>query len=560
MTARVPNDAGEPLTRILYDISQLLGSAEDAEARVNRALGRLRALVPFERCAVLEALPDSQPRLIVAPGTRPEDSPGLRATVSALFLRLVEAHGQVPEPPLRAGVHLAVPLVGLDEVVGVLFVEGPEGAYDERHVHLLSMVAAQFAAYFSMLRARSMDVAQTRRMAEARLAAETANRTKDEFLALVSHELRTPLGTILAWADALRSSETPAASRARAFEAIQRSVGKQAKLIDDLLQLSCIAAASMRLNLQLVEPSKLIRDALVALRPEAREKSIRLEALLDKTVAPLIADPQRLSQIVVRLVSNAIKFTPVGGSVDVRLERAGVMARIRVIDTGSGIVPEKLPGIFERFSQADVSTTRLHGGLGVGLSLVKELVELHGGRVRAQSAGEKQGTTFVVELPLVDASREVDAAGKVAEPLRGDERALEGIRVLLVDDEPDIAEVLQFALRGHGALVTLAASGAEALAVMALSTPDVIVSDITMPGVNGYELMGQIIAQRGVGAPPAAALSVRAAKRDFDRAIASGFRTLLAKPVDPQALVAAVAMLSKIGAGIARGSAERRRP
>jgi CheY-like chemotaxis protein len=248
--------------------------------------------------------------------------------------------------------------------------------------------------------------------------------------------------------------------------------------------------------------------------------------------------------VVVSLVANAIKFTPDGGRVEVRLERAGVVARIRVIDSGSGISAEVMPKLFGPFSPVDGSTTRAQGGLGVGLALVKDLVELHGGRVSAQSAGERQGATFTVELPLSD------VAPQAAEPSAAsgrdwvEPRALTGINVLIVDDDPDIGEVLQFVLEAQGATVSVALSAAAALAELTRSMPDVLLSDLAMPGGSGYELMRNVIAREGERAPPAAALSAYALGQDSREALACGFRMLLEKPIAPAVLVRAVATLA----------------
>jgi signal transduction histidine kinase len=345
----------DPFSLVLYDIAQVLESAEDSEARVIHVLERLRSLVPYERCAVLEVLPGREPRLITPPQTPASEHAGLTATLSALRQRLIGEQAQAPEVPSTPRTHLAVPLVGLAEVIGVLFVQRADGTYRERHVRRLSVVAAKLASYLSLLHAGTLAAEQAAELEAARQAAEAANRAKDEFLALVSHELRTPLNAILAWAETLRSKETREAERTRAFKAIERSVGAQAKLIQDLLDLSCVVKAKLRLELHAVEPAKLIREAIVALTPRAEQKSIRLEAALDESVTPLIADPQRLSQIVANLVANAIKFTPKGGHVEVHLERAGVVARIRVIDNGEGIAPNVLSNLFEHFHQADTS-------------------------------------------------------------------------------------------------------------------------------------------------------------------------------------------------------------
>jgi signal transduction histidine kinase/CheY-like chemotaxis protein len=531
-------------SRAYYDIAQVLAVADDAEARVVHVLERLRALVPYDRCAVLEASPGRAPRLVTAPGTPPDERADLLDTLSALLAPLVEEHGHSLSAARPTG-HLAAPLVGLDEVTGVLYVRGTLGEYGPRHVRSLSVVAAKLAAYFSMLHAVALQAEQTREVEAARQIAETANRAKDEFLALVSHELRTPLTIILAWADTLRS-DAGEADRLRAFEAIERSVHAQAKLIDDLLDLSCVATATLRLDLHDVDPAALIKEALQGLRPRAEERSIHLEAVLDETIRPILADPQRLSQVVANLVANAIKFTPRGGRVEVRLERAGMRARIRVIDNGAGIRPETLPHLFEPFSQADSSTTRAHGGLGVGLALVKDLVALHGGRVSAESPGEQQGATFTVELPLSEAA--APAPDPADAPVRKDTRALAGIRVLVVDDDRDICEVLQFVLEGQGAVVTLAGSAPEALVALERSMPDVLLSDVVMPGESGYDLMRKVVARQGGRAVPAAALSGHAVGQDLERALASGFRMQLHKPIDPEALVAAVAVLAEVEA------------
>jgi signal transduction histidine kinase/ActR/RegA family two-component response regulator len=554
----------EPLSRAFYDIAQFLESAEDADARVIRVLEQLQSLVPYSRCAVLQAPPGGERKLVTLPDMPPAERAALTTTIGALLAQLVEEHAQPAEQASRPGVHLAVPLIGLDEVVGVLFVQGADRDYQARHVRRLSVVAAKLAAYFTMLRASALEGERMRQLDEARQGAERANRAKDEFLALISHELRTPLNTILGWADALRSKDTGEADRTRAFEAIERSVRAQAKLIEDLLDLACVSNATLRLDLRAVEPAKLIQATVRALRPRAEQKSIRLEVCVDPSAMPLVADPNRLRQIVANLIANAIEYTPKGGRVEVRLERADTHARIRVIDSGSGISPEVMPTVFERFRQADGSTTRHHGGLGVGLALVKDLVDLHGGRVRAESPGEAKGAIFTVELPLATAAasepaqpkREAPGVGLAADGsgavglstvggASSPPRTLAGIRVLVVDDDKDMSELLQFVLESHGAAVTVAGSAAEALAALECSMPHVLLSDIAMPNETGYELMRKIVARAGRRAPPAAALSAYSQGHDVERALAAGFRMQLDKPVDPETLIAAVVALAR---------------
>ncbi len=369
----------------------------------------------------------------------------------------------------------------------------------------------------------------------------------------MSHELRTPLNSILIWADALRSNETSAADRSRAFYAIERAVRAQAKLVADLLDLAGVASATLRLDLHTVDPRRVISDAILTLEAHARQKAIRLVVSLDAAVKPFLADPYRLSQVVVSLVGNAIRFTPRGGQVEVRLDRDGLLARIRVTDDGLGISAALLPKLFEPFSQVDSSTTREQGGLGVGLALVKDLVELHGGRVSVESAGAQRGSTFTVLLPLAEPddagakpqTEPVDAV-RLAGPAP---RTLDGIRVLIVDDDRDIGEVLQFVLEAEGALVSVAHSAAEALSLLTDSMPDVLLSDLAMPGGSGYDLMRSIVAREGHKAPPAAALSAYAPGQDLRQALAAGFRMLLEKPIEPGTLIKAVTTLAADGGG-----------
>jgi signal transduction histidine kinase/ActR/RegA family two-component response regulator len=543
MTGLPDAAAAESLTQVFYDIAQLLESADDSEARVRRVLTRLASLVPYQRCAVLDAPSGMEPRLLTTPGTLTGDEAELAAATLALLRQLVEhpARSAAQRPPSDA--HLAVPLIGLDQVVGVLFVDRADGVYDEQHLRALSVVAAKLAAYFSMLHAFQRETARAEQLLQAQHAAAAADRAKDEFLALVSHELRSPLNSILTWADALVSKDTADTERARAGEAIERAVRTQAKLVADLLDLACTAARTLRLDLRDVEPAQLINEAIITLRPQAELKRIQLEVKLDESVTPLVADPHRLSQVVVSLIANAIKFTPPGGHVEVRLERADELARLRVVDSGPGIDARVLPRIFEPFTQQDSSTTRVHGGLGVGLALVKDLVELHGGTVRADSVREQLGATFTVELPFGPVVRPAPILPlAVLDDRRGG--ALAGVRVLIVDDDRDIGEVLQFVLEAQGALVSVALSAAEALAVMSQELPDVLLSDIAMPGDSGYQLMRAIVAREGENAPLAAALSAHAPGHDLKEALAAGFRMLLAKPIDAQTLISAIAVLA----------------
>jgi signal transduction histidine kinase/CheY-like chemotaxis protein len=528
---------------VFYDIARLLESADDSETRVERVLSQLGKLVPHERCAVLETIRGSEPRLIGAL----ETPASARARLEVKMLGLLKGGAfDGPRPPASSfdAMHLAVPLIVFDKVVGVLLVERAAGAYEERDARTLSVVAAKLAGYFSMLHALTREQQRIVELSEARRAVEAADRAKDEFLALVSHELRTPLNSILTWTDALRSGETSEHDRTRAVEAIERAVRLHAKSVADLLDLSCLAAAALRLDLRTVQPADLIKQAIAALEPQAKQKAIKLDIVLDESVSPLVVDPRRLSQVVVNLVTNAIEFTPPGGHVEVRLEQDEALARIRVMDTGAGIRPELLGRLFEPFAQVDSSTTRAHGGLGLGLALVKDLVELHGGQVRAESAGERKGAIFTVELPLGGAVRG-DLGPPIGPPRSSRTRpALAGIRVLLVDDDKDIGEVLQLVLEAQGAIVSVVHSAVEALASLTLSMPNVLLSDLSMPGGSGYDLMRSIVAREGKNAPPAAAISACAPGQSLRRALDSGFRMLLEKPIDHPRLIAAVATLA----------------
>ncbi|HEX9487169.1 MAG TPA: response regulator [Gemmatimonadales bacterium] len=547
MTARGREAGGrELLTRTLYDIVHVLQSPQGSE--VHHVLELLQRLVPYEQCALLEVQPGHEPRLVLVPGASSDERALLTQTLLNLFARLVEHHAHAPEaPPTLSGAHLAVPLLGLDEVIGVLFVRRAEGAYKVRHLRVLSVVGAKLGAFVMMLRARAEDAERVRELEEARRTAESANRAKDEFLALVSHELKTPLASTLTWVHVLRSKGIREDERARAIEAIERNVRAEAKLIDDLLDLSCIATAELRLDLRAVEPVRLIKASIEALRPRAEQRLIRLEAALDQSVKTLVVDPHRLDQVVATLLANAIKFTPDGGRVGVHFERAGACARIQVIDSGKGISSDFLPHVFEVSPPAQTSG-RAYGAAGLELAVVKHVVELHGGRVRVESPGEEKGATFTVELPL--------SGPQATKPGEQSERdVLEGIRVLVVDDDQDMRDTLQFVLEYYGAVVTVAASVAEALAALERSRPDVLLSDLAMPGETGYDLMRKIAAREGEGALPAAALTSYSREEESERALAAGFRLHLGKPIEPDALIAAVAQLA--GRPLTKGLVER---
>ena len=368
---------------------------------------------------------------------------------------------------------------------------------------------------------------------------EQANRIKDEFLAILSHELRSPLNAIQGWATLLRTRKLNEAATARALATIERNAKLQTQLIEDLLDVSRILRGKLNLDMVSVNLASTIEASIDTTRLAAEAKSIEIVSLIDANVGVVLGDPNRLQQVVWNLLSNAIKFTPSGGRVEVCLERNGTQAQIRVSDTGKGISPDFLPYVFERFRQADGSTTRKYGGLGLGLAIVRHLVELHGGTVEAESEGEGKGATFTVRLPLMAV-----AAPPIQEDSQSDGSPdLSGVRVLVVDDEADSRELIAFMLEQYGASVTAVSSAQLALETLPLVKPDLLVSDIGMPEMDGYMLIRQVRSlplEQG-GLIPAIALTAYAGEVDQQQALSAGFQMHLAKPVKPALLAIVVA-------------------
>jgi PAS domain S-box-containing protein len=389
--------------------------------------------------------------------------------------------------------------------------------------------------------------------------AQEINRLKDEFLATLSHELRTPLTAVLGWTRLLGTGQLDETTHRRALETIERNAQSQVQLIDDILDVSRIIRGKLRLNVRTAELTPVIEAAVDSVRPAAEAKGIRLQVVLDPRAGPVSGDPDRLQQVVWNLLSNAIKFTPKDGRVQVLLARAGSHLELTVSDTGQGIEEKFLPYVFDRFRQADPSTTRKHGGLGLGLAIVRHLVELHGGTVTAESQGAGQGTTFKVSLPLMilhqpeHASNSGEQAALTAEhPTAGGSIALEcpseldGLRVLLVEDDPDSREMLVVVLTQCGAEVHAVSNAADALSQLESWRPDVLISDIEMPGEDGYTLIRKVRAlppERG-GKIPAAALTAYARAEDRMRALLAGFQLHVPKPVEPAELATVVASLA----------------
>jgi PAS domain S-box-containing protein len=470
-------------------------------------------------------------------------------------------HAGMPPGHLPVRSYLAVPVIlRSGETIGGLFFGHPRtGIFTDRSERIIVGIAAQAAVAID--NARLYEAAQKaaeerelllERERSARAEAERMSEMKDEFLATLSHELRTPLNAILGWSQILRRGAKNEADLHRGLDTIERNARVQTQLIEDLLDMSRITSGKVRLDIQPVEPVSFIEAALETVGPAADAKGIRLEKLLDSRVGPISGDPSRLQQVVWNLLSNAIKFTPKDGKVQVLLERVNSHIEISVADTGIGIKPEFLPHVFDRFRQADASTTRRFGGLGLGLAIVKQLVELHGGRVRVKSPGEGSGATFVVHLPVPVVHRSIDnqtrfhpktpnATVPVFKTLD-----LSGIKVLVVDDEADARDLVKRVLADCNALVLTAGKADEALLLVERERPDVLVSDIGMPDVDGFELLRRIraLGQARGGKVPAIALTAFARSEDRTRALHAGFLVHVSKPIEPSELIATVASVA----------------
>ena len=441
---------------------------------------------------------------------------------------------------------LAVPVVtGSGTMLGTILLGHPQpGRFTERHESVVLAVAAQAAV--------SLDKASLYRAAqEARHAAELANRTKDEFLATLSHELRTPLTAILGWCQLLTRGKRSEAEIARGLERIESSAQAQTRLISDLLDVSRIVSGKLRLEVQPLDLEPVIEAAIEAIRPAAEAKGIRVRAHVDPSAVVVAGDSNRLQQVFWNLLSNAVKFTPKGGAIEVSLEGRGTQAVLCVSDDGCGIRPQDLACIFDRFRQVDSSTTRRSGGLGLGLAIVRHLVELHGGTVRAESPGENLGARFYVTLPVLPSRAQGDVRpaesdghserrGEIGQPLAG-------LRVLVVDDDRETRELIKTILEEGGANVCAVPSVNKAVEALDHHGPDVLVSDIAMPERDGYELIRYVRSREEVsgGSVPALALTAFARTEDRSRALLAGFQMHAAKPVEPAELVAMVASLAR---------------
>jgi len=461
--------------------------------------------------------------------------------------------------------YLAVSVVSRSgEVLGGLFFGHEKaGVFSERDERIVEGLAAQAAV--AMDNAHLFESIKRERIKAEEAAKENerlfneakeANRLKDEFLATISHELRTPLNAISGWSSLLLSKSLDAAATQRAIETINRNAKSQAQIIEDILDVSRIITGKLRLDVRLVDPSKVISAAVESARPAADAKSIRLQTLLDPHAGPVSGDPDRLQQVIWNLISNAVKFTPKNGRIQVRLERVNSHVEISVSDTGQGIAADFLPYVFERFRQGDSSTSRTHGGLGLGLSIARQLTEMHGGNISVSSSGVGEGTTFVVALPVAVVHSQSFATEKSerVHPQASDETVafdcppqLAGLRVLCVDDEKDSRELLTVVLEKCQAEVVAVSSAAQALAEIEKFDPHVLISDIGMPHEDGYELIRQVREREAIANSrriPAVALTAYARVEDRLRALSAGFQMHVPKPVEPAELAAVVASVT----------------
>lgn len=470
----------------------------------------------------------------------------------------------LPEGHLPVTSYLAVPVVSRSGEVlgGLFFAHSDPDMFSQRDELTVVGLAAQAA--IAMDNARLYEAAKKAR-AQAELAAaenerlymqaEESSRLKEEFLATISHELRTPLNAILGWSRMLRSGQLDTDQSSKALDTIERNARAQAQLIDDLLDVSRIITGKLRMDVRPADPIAFIDAAIESVRPAAEAKGVRVQKIVDTGAMSVPGDPVRLQQVVWNLLSNAIKFTPREGRVQVRLERVNSHIEIVVSDTGQGIPLDFLPHVFDRFRQADQKTSRQHGGMGLGLAIVRHLVELHGGNVSAASEGEGKGATFTVTLPITPVYH-VDTTGGRVHPAARDllppaecEDRLDNLTVLVVDDEHDTRELLREGLEYCGAKVTLAGSANEAMAAIRKEVPDVVISDIGMPGEDGYELIRRIrgLSNDSGGRIPAIALTAYTRVEDRMHALRAGYHMHVPKPVELAELVAVAASLVQRG-------------
>lgn len=576
---RVAREDAETLTEVALsllrelDVETLLQKVTDATTRLTGArFGAFFYNAPGDgglsyQLFALSGAPREAFEKFGHPRSTPIFAPTLRGegvvrsddiTKDPRYGQMAPHHGYPPgHLPVRS--YLAVPVMLRDgEVIGGLFFGHPDaGVFDERGERIAQGIAAQAA--LALDKARLYEA--TKRAAEerehllqseraARTTAERLSALKDDFLSTLSHELRTPLNAIIGWAQVLHATGARPDDLSRGVEAIYRNARSQAQLIEDLLDMNRITAGKLRLDVQLLSPAQIIDAAIEALRLTADAKSIRIERVIDPRAGPISGDPGRLQQVVWNLVSNAIKFTPKHGKIQILLRRVDSHVELSISDNGIGIEQDFLPYLFERFRQADASTTRRYGGLGLGLSIVKSLVELHGGTVSANSAGPGTGASFSVRLPLsalhaVPPQNDATSPASTMPAVSIGHVNLSDLRVLVVDDDADARTLIERVLSECYVQVFCASSGDEALRLLDSIEPDLLISDIGMPGMDGYELLRRLRARTDARASiRAIALTAFARTEDRTRALLAGFQMHVAKPVEPAELIATVAAAS----------------
>jgi len=525
-----PSNPIGSVAHTLYDIAQGFDSPLDTEPRLRRALGLLRRIVPYDHCALLEVPAAGAARLVVEP-----DAQETREALDRVLTRLLTVLTDEPRRAadclspdlarlLHCAAHLAVPLVGLDRVLGVLFVSHQEAdAYTDDHLRLLSIVASQIAAYLTACRLREQESQIVSGHEAARAAAEAENRAKDEFLAMLAHELRNPFTAIRIAMQTIRGHTELDPVVQRAKEVVERQVRHLARLLDDLLDVSRLTRGKIVLRKQTVTLQMIVAEALTAARGFIDARRHVEPVLLPDEPLRFEADPMRITQAVGNLLDNAAKYTPRGGEISVTGYREGGDVVLRVRDTGIGIAPEMLARVFDLFAQVDQSPARPREGLGVGLTLARTVVELHGGTIAAESEGLGRGSEFVVRLPV---------GAPVAFPDRDNRRrvAAQARHILLVEDDDNVRKALRRILELDGHRVELAHDGPEGVELALATAPEVAFIDIRLPGIDGHEVARRIRAALG-SRVLLVALTAHGQEQDRRRSREAGFDVHLVKPV-----------------------------
>jgi two-component system, sensor histidine kinase len=523
------SDAFQAVASTLYDIAQGFDSPLDTESRLRRALGLLRRIVPSDRCALLEAPAAGAARLVVEPEI-PEEREALCQVLTRSLTVITDEPRRAADslPPdvahlVTCASHLTVPLLGLDRVLGVLFVSHREtDAYTDDHLRLMSVVASQTAAYLTACRLHAQEAQIVSEHEAARAAAEAESRAKNEFLAMLAHELRNPLMAIRTTMQTIRgqAERDPIVQRAR--QIVERQVGHLARLLDDLLDVSRLMRGKIELRKETVTLQMIVAAALETTRGFIDARRHGESMSLPSVPLWFEADPARITQVVGTLLDNAAKYTPQGGEISVTGYREGADVVLRVRDTGIGIAPEMLRPVFDLFVQADQSRAGSEGGLGVGLTLARTVIELHGGTIIAQSEGPGRGSEFVVRLPV---------GAPVGPPEPDDRRrvAIEARQILLVEDDDNVREALRRILRLDGHRVEVARDGLEGVELALATAPEVVFIDIGLPGIDGYEVGRRIRA--GFGSRVLlVALTAHGLEEDRRRSTEAGFDAHLVKP------------------------------